>query len=100
MIDKFVKLVAVAEEMATAWNDEGDSVAGMSVQVEGNQGVVRVGAMREYGVYHPDENVYMPEYGVDYNDCYFTWTEGKWVRELPKPVMVSECVVEEDELPF
>lgn len=102
MIDKFRKLVAVAEEMATEWNNAGDCVEGMDVQVQGSRGVVRVGVMREYPVYFPDENVYMPEYGVDYIDYYYNWVDGEWVREFPKPAIVSmvDPFVVEDPLPF
>lgn len=101
MLDKFRKLVAVAEEMATAWGEYGESVEGLDVQVEGSQGCVRLGRMTQFAVYHPDENVYMPEYGVDYNTYYYNWIDGEWVKQSPK---VSERVAveeqESDELPW
>jgi len=102
MIDKLNKLVAVAEAMATEWNEACIGVDGIEVQVEGHGGIVRLGRMREYPVYHPDENVYMPEYAMYYDNYYFTWVEDTWVRNVSEyqastPVYVEQ---EEDELPF
>ena len=102
MIDKFVKLVAVAEAMATAWNDAGDCVEGMDVQVECNQGVVRVGVFGIVGVnFSSDDNVHFPEYGVDYRNYYYDWIDGEWILNQPKVVGQSFVEVEEiDPLPF
>jgi len=103
MIDRLKKLVAVAEEMATEWNEACVGVDGIEVQVEGHGGIVRLGRVREYAVYSPDENVYMPEYAMYYDNFYFTWVDDTWVRNVseylkaPSPVYVEQ---EEDELPF
>ena len=104
MLDKLNKLVAVAEAMAAQRNEMCVGVDGIEVQVDGHGGIVRLGMMREYAVYHPDENQYMPEYGMDYDSYYFTWVDDTWVRnvseylEAPSPVYVQE--EDWDELPF
>lgn len=104
MLDKLNKLVAVAEAMAAQRNEMCVGVDGIEVQVDGHGGIVRLGMMREYAVYHPDENQYMPEYGMDYDSYYFTWVDNDWVRnvseylEAPSPVYVQE--EDWDELPF
>jgi hypothetical protein len=104
MIDKFRKLVAVTEEMATEWNQMGLDVVGMEVSVEGHGGIVRLGMGREYPVYHPDENQYMPEYCIDYITYYFSWLDGQWVKDEPMVVEAAnpfeEREEEIDELPF
>jgi len=104
MLDKFRKLVAVAEEMATSWNEMGLDVSGMEVQVEGHGGIVRVGTWREYAVYHPDENQHMPEYCMDYTTYYYTWIDGQWMKDEPMIVEAAspfEMREEEiDDLPF
>jgi hypothetical protein len=104
MLDRFQKLVAVAEAMVAEWHERSLGVNGMNVHVEYNQGFVRLGMVREYAVYYPDENQYMPEYAMDYVTYYFTWVDDTWVKdvpeclEAPKPVYVKE--EDWDELPF
>ena len=104
MIDKFKKLVAVAEAMAAEWGEMGFGVDGIEVQVEGLGGIVRLGMMREFPVYYPDENQYMPEYAMDYSSFYYTWGEYGWVKDEPmivgaaNPFEVREQEI--DELPF
>lgn len=104
MIDKFRKLVAVAEAMVAEWHEMCLGVEGMHVHVEYNQGFVRLGMVREYAVYHPDENQYMPEYAMDYNTYYFTWVDDTWVRNVPERLEAPSPVYVEnedwDELPF
>jgi hypothetical protein len=104
MIDKFRKLVAVAEEMATSWNENEVCVDAVEIQVEGHGGIVRLGRMREYAVYHPDENQYMPEYAMDYDSYYYTWIDGRWMKDEPMIVEARSPVWTEeeewDELPF
>lgn len=102
MLDRFKKLVAVAEEMVTEYNNAGHNVDGMNVHVECNQGFIRLGTMREYAVYYPDENQYMPEYALDYDTYYFTWVDNTWVKDVPKCLEAPVHVEEEDwdELPF
>lgn len=103
MMYTFNKLVAVAEVMAAGWEDH-LSFAGLEVSVEGNQGFVRLGELKEYPVYSPDENVCMPEYRVDYHTFSFLWKDGEWVmqkREAERVVdLRQETEHELDELPF
>jgi len=104
MIDKFNKLVAVAEVMVAEWNEMTIGVTGVEVRVEGLGGTVRLGMMREFAVYHPDENQYMPEYAMDYDSYYFTWIDNRWMKDepmivgAPSPFELREEEV--DELPF
>ena len=104
MLDRFKKLVAVAEEMVTEYNEVGHNVESIVVDVEGDFGVVCIGV---YGLvsssYYPDENVVMPDYGVVYYSEPFTWKEGKWEKPMaqPAPTMITSSFEEEvDELPF
>ena len=43
MLDRFKKLVAVAEEMVTEYNEVGHNVESIVVDVEGDFGVVCIG---------------------------------------------------------
>lgn len=103
MLDRFKKLVAVAEEMVTEYNNVGQNVDGIVVDVEHDFGVIRIGV---YGLvssaYCPDDNVVMPEYGVAYHSEPYHWKDGRWEKALQevKPVMVLGPFEEEDELPF
>jgi len=103
MMYTFNKLVAVAEVMAAGWEDH-LSFAGLEVSVEGNQGFVRLGELKECAVYYPDENVCMPEYCIDYITYYFSWLDGQWVKDEPMVVEAAnpfeEREEEIDELPF
>ena len=67
MLDRFKKLVAVAEEIVTEYNEVGHNVESIVVDVEGDFGVVCIGV---YGLlsshYCPDDNVVHPDYGVVY----------------------------------
>ena len=102
MLDRFKKLVAVAEEMATKRHNAGESVEGIDVQVEGSQGVVRVGVYAVVGVtFSSDDNVHFPEYGVDYWNYYYDWRGEGWVEH--QPLVQTEAVgfcEEADDLPF
>lgn len=103
MLDRYNKLVAVAEEMVTEYNNVGHSVEGIVVDVEGDFGVIRVGV---FGLvsssYCPDENVVMPEYGVVYYSEPYTWNDGMWEKPMAQPTtpMMITSSEEEDELPF
>ena len=99
MIDKFRKLVAVAEDMAAEWSEKGMDVCGMEVHVEGHGGIIKLGQWREYPVYYPDENQYMPEYGIDYSSYYYSWIDQAWVKDEPMVVEVREREDWVDELP-
>jgi hypothetical protein len=102
MIDKLNKLVAVAEEMATKWNESGECVEGVVVEVEGNFGVVRIGVHGIIGSnFSHDDNVHFPEYGVVYYSEPFNWEDGGWKEALPQPMVWSGVAEEDaDELPF
>jgi len=103
MIDKFRKLVAVAEDMAAQRNEMCVGVDGIDVHVEGHEGMVRLGMMGEYAVYYPDENQYMPEYGMDYVTYYYTWVDDAWVKKEPVYLVANSPFEENqefDELPF
>ena len=104
MLDRFKKLVAVAEEIVTEYNEVGHNVESIVVDVEGDFGVVCIGV---FGLvsssYCLDENVVMPDYGVVYYSEPFTWKEGKWEKPMaqPAPTMITSSFEEEvDELPF
>jgi hypothetical protein len=106
MLDKYRKLVAVAEDMAAEWHECEMSVEGIQVSVELNVGIIRIGMMREYAVYCPDENQYEPSYAMDYTDTYFDWVDGDWVKRVPEVVEYKRPHLEYnpfeyiDELPF
>ena len=103
MLDRYKKLVAVAEEMVTRWNDAGECVEGLDVHVEYNQGLVRVGVHGVVGVsYSSDDNVHFPEYGVDYNRYHFEWDGEGWVELKPMvhTIAVESCEEADDPLPF
>jgi len=105
MLDRFKKLVAVAEEMVTAWEKYGMDVQGMEVLVEGEGGVVKIANVEVTGSYCPDDNVVYPIYYVDYKSHYFTWIDNDWVRNEPISI-IKEAISpfeekeEFDELPF
>lgn len=101
MLDKLRKLVAVAEDMATAWNDGGQSVEGVDVHVELNEGLVRVGVFGVVGVnFSSDDNVHFPEYGVDYYTYLYDWVDGEWVERIPAGHYAENKPEEMDDLPF
>ena len=104
MLDRYKKLVAVAEEIVTEYHEVGHDVEGIVVDVEHDFGVVRIGV---YGLlsshYCPDDNVVHPDYGVVYYSEPFIWKEGKWEKPMaqPAPTMITSSFEEEvDELPF
>ena len=104
MMNKFKKLVAVAEEMATQWELVSTDVEGIHVSVEGVKGIISLGGVIEYPVYHPDENVYMPEYGLEYTRLEFKWVNDTWERVYPVIRFNDEAMADafaiEDPLPF
>ena len=105
MIDRYKKLVAVAEDMATRLNDAGVSVDGVVVEVEGHGGIVRIGSCDIIGSsYCSDDNVHHPVFGVDYRSYYFSWINGEWIEdEIVLPQMDLAQIEEAnviDELPF
>ena len=105
MINKFIKLVAVAEAMAAGWEESGMDVQGVEVMVEGVGGVVKIGNVEVTGSYCPDDNVVHPIFYVDYKSHYFTWVDNEWVRDEPISI-IKEAMSpfgqneEFDELPF
>ena len=109
MLDKYRKLVAVAEDMAAEWHECEESVEGIELSVELNVGTISIGRMREYAVYCPDENQYMPDYAMDYRNTYFDWVDGDWVKRVPEvikyerkfdPFVTTDPFAFVDELPF
>ena len=105
MIDRYKKLVAVAEDMATRLIELGVSVDGVVVEVEGHGGIVRLGSGDVIGSsYCPDDNVYQPVFGVDYRNYYFSWTSEEWIEDeiVPSQVFLAQIgeANVEDELPF
>lgn len=103
MMDKYNKLVAVAEDMAAVWNEAGNDVSGIKVCMEDNVGWVGLGQWCVVGRYYSsDDNVVFPEYGIDYKMYYFTWTGSEWIEDK-REVRVELVQTEEeewDELPF
>ena len=102
MLIRFRELVAVAEEMATKWHNAGESVEGIDAQVEGSQGVVRVGVHAVVGItFSSDDNVHFPEYGVDYVSYYYDWRGEGWVQVQRIVHTIDGTIYEEvDDLPF
>ena len=104
MIDKFKKLVAVAEAMAAEWGEMGVDVEGVEVQVEGLGGTVKLGTTHVGGSYCPDDNVVHPVYYIGYDTRYYSWRDNSWVKDepmivgAPSPFEVREQEI--DELPF
>ena len=98
-----MKLVAVAEEIATQWNSIEWDVEGIKVKVEGVRGKISFGGLVEHPVYHPDENVFMPEYGMEYSTLEYKWVNDEWERVYPTIHLSSEPLIDPfapAELPF
>lgn len=107
MINVYKKLVTVAEDTVTAYNQHVGDVYELSVSVQGNQGCITVGVFGIVGsTYYPDENQYMPEYGMDYNSFHYELVDGEWVnkpKQVAVPVENDGATVQEnfiDDLPF
>ena len=102
MIDSYKKLVAVAEDMAAEMAEAHGSLEGISIEVEGDMGVVRLGVFGIVGSsYSPDDNVVFPEYGVVYKSIPFRWDGKSWKQAVRETVMCDTPEAEEwDELPF
>jgi hypothetical protein len=103
MMDKFKKLVAVAEDMASKWNQKALSVEGICAWVEEDKGFVKIGTMGIVGVtYSHDDNCQFPENGVVYTHYTFDWIDGEWKELVPTPfeVMAGSDIDMFDELPF
>jgi hypothetical protein len=85
MLDKYKKLVIVAEAMVAEMHACQECVEGVEVSIELNVGVIRLGRMREYAVYCPEENQYEPSYAIDYTtDRCYDWIENEWMKRVPK----------------
>ena len=97
MIDRYKKLVAVAEDMATRLQDAGVHVDGCDVHVENERGIVRLGLWVVVGsTYCSEDNIFEPEFEIDYRTYHFYWSGEEWKEEI-----VVEIVEEDyDELPF
>ena len=102
MIDRYKKLVTVAEAMVAEQGQFADNVCQMSVGVHGGLGVVVLGM---FGItsstYYSDENQYMPEYGITYKEYHFFWVEDEWVTENEKKIEREVSATEDlEDLPF
>jgi hypothetical protein len=80
-------LVAIAEELATKLAESGEAVMDALVidtitDATGTWGNIRIGV---YGYsspqFYPDENVYMPEYELEYFRYRYKFEDGVWVSE-------------------
>jgi hypothetical protein len=102
MLDRYMKLVIVAEVMVTRLNECHEELVQLNVSVSGDKGVVGLGVFGHIGnVYYPDENQYMPEYDTTYESYDFFWVEGEWVSEHEKRIEREVSAIEDyDELPF
>lgn len=102
-MDRFKKLVAVAEDIASKWNEKALSVEGVCAWLEGDKGFVKVGTMGVVGVtYSHDDNCQFPEYGVVYTHFIYDWVDGDWKEIVPTVFEAAsgKDVYMFDELPF
>ena len=102
-MDRFKKLVAVAEDMASKWNEKALSVEGICAWVEVDKGYVKIGTMGIVGVtWSHDDNCQFPEYGVVYTHIAYEWVDGDWKEIVPTVFEVAsgKDVHMFDELPF
>jgi len=112
-------LVAIAEELATKLAESGEAVEealviDMITNATGTFATISIGV---YGYsscqYYPDENVYMPEYDLEYYRYHYNFVDEKWIQlvyrlgELVREdlIDISESYQnlteeERDELPF
>ena len=106
MINVYKKLVTKAEDLVTACNQHVGEVYEMSVSVQGDQGCISLGVFGLVGSkYYPDENQYMPEYGMDYSYFHYELVDGEWVNKPMQVVVPVENGATEqknyiDDLPF
>jgi hypothetical protein len=89
MLDRYKKLVAVAEDMATRISEHGD-VQSIEVTVSGKYGFIEIGVFCETGcTYYPDENQYMPEYGLVSSGGNYIWLEDTQEWETEKQMRLE-----------
>ena len=92
MLDRYKKLVTVAEAMVTTYHQFHTDVCQMNVSVDGDNGVIGLGVFGLVGhSYHPDENQYMPEYDVTYKSYRYSWVDNEW-SVLPREEDVVQYV--------
>ena len=83
MINKYKKLVAVAEDMATQISQYGD-VQSIEVTVSGKYGYIELQVVCETGcTYCPEKNQYMLDYDIFPKSCKYIWLEDtqEWETE-------------------
>jgi hypothetical protein len=100
MLDRYKKLVAVAEDMATELSQHGD-VTSMEIFMGSKHSYVEIGLFCEVGgTYYPDENVVMPDYGVMYRRTNYIWLEDtqEWETEAQMR-LEAEISAYEDTMP-
>jgi hypothetical protein len=108
MIDKYKKLVVIAEAMAMEWNEKGFSLDSMSVKAEMFKGTVTLGSIQQCGsIYCADDNVHYPVEDMVYITADFEWNyrdkrwEEVWYGEsVPQCTVIGYVEEPWDELPF
>ena len=105
MFNRYKMLVAIAEELATKLAESGEAVEealviDMITNAAGTFGTISIGVYGYSGCqYYPDENVYMPEYDLEYFRYRYKFEDGIWLSEIE---LVHEAAQNsaETELPF
>ena len=106
-------LVAVAEALATKFAESGEQIENyLDIEMQdystGTLGTIRFGVFGCIGAkYYPDENQYMPEYGMEYLTYRCKFENGLWHLEKDLIREAEENAVESlqssgtaDDLPF
>lgn len=106
-------LVAVAEAIAIKFAESGEQIENyLSIEMQdystGTLGTIRFGVFGCIGArYYPDENQYMPEYGMEYITYRYKFESGLWHLEKDLIREAEENAVESlqsseiaDDLPF
>jgi hypothetical protein len=105
-------LVAVAESLAIKFAESSERIENyLSIEMQdystGTFGTIRFGVYGCIGAkYYPDENQYMPEYGMEYLTYTYKFENGLWhsederIREAEQNAAENFESVIEDDLPF
>lgn len=86
MFNRYKMLVAIAEELATKLAESGEAVEealviDMITNAAGTFGTISIGVYGYSGCqYYPDENVYMPEYDLEYYRYHYKFVDEKWIQ--------------------
>jgi hypothetical protein len=108
MIDKYKKLVVIAEAMAMEWNEKGFSLDSFNVKTEWLKGTVTLGSIQQCGsTYCPDDNVHYPVEEMVYMSVDFKWNfrdekweEVRYEKSVPQATVIGYVEEPWDELPF